>query len=151
MAGIVTIVKTCLTRVLGLCRTLPDGRVAMLACVGVFVGEHVEGLEGITGPAVYHFEQLPGVLKPALLGGLGFFEYGRAKKGWVSPADGGYWELRKDYNPGELGFDPLGLYPTNEKMQDEIKTKELNNGRLAMFAIAGMVGQELATGQPIWN
>ena len=28
----------------------------------------------------------------------------------------------------------------------EMQTKELNNGRLAMIAIAGMVGQELATG-----
>ena len=27
-----------------------------------------------------------------------------------------------------------------------MQTKELNNGRLAMIAVAGMVGQELATG-----
>jgi len=32
----------------------------------------------------------------------------------------------------------------------EMQTKEINNGRLAMFAIAGMVGQELATGNKLF-
>ena len=30
------------------------------------------------------------------------------------------------------------------------QTKELNNGRLAMIAIAGMVGQEVATGAELF-
>jgi len=33
----------------------------------------------------------------------------------------------------------------------ELQTKEINNGRLAMIGIAGMVGQELATGQKIFG
>ena len=32
--------------------------------------------------------------------------------------------------PGDLGFDPLGLKPTNDKDLKNIATKELNNGRL---------------------
>jgi hypothetical protein len=32
-----------------------------------------------------------------------------------------------------------------------MQTKEINNGRLAMLAIAGIVAQELLTGSPIFN
>ena len=31
------------------------------------------------------------------------------------------------------------------------QTKEINNGRLAMIAIAGMVGQELSTGSKLFG
>ena len=48
--------------------------------------------------------------------------------------------------PGDFGWDPLGLKPTNEAELKEMQTKELNNGRLAMIAIAGMVVQEGVTG-----
>ena len=51
--------------------------------------------------------------------------------------------------PGDLGFDPLGLKPTNDKDLKNIATKELNNGRLAMIGIAGMVAQELVSGMKI--
>lgn len=40
--------------------------------------------------------------------------------------------MREDYNPGDLGFDPLGLAPQDEGELDVMKTKELNNGRLAV-------------------
>ena len=33
----------------------------------------------------------------------------------------------------------------------DLQNKELNNGRLAMIAAAGMMAQELLTGQPIIN
>ena len=41
-------------------------------------------------------------------------------------------------------FDPLGLKPDDEDELFELQTKELNNGRLAMIAIAGFVLQEVA-------
>ena len=31
-----------------------------------------------------------------------------------------------------------------------MQTKEINNGRLAMFGIVGMVGQELASGKTLF-
>lgn len=49
--------------------------------------------------------------------------------------------------PGDYGFDPLGL--AKGKSTNDLKgirMKELNNGRMAMIAIAAMVGQELNTG-----
>merc|ERR1712196_652613 len=46
---------------------------------------------------------------------------------------------------GDLGFDPLGLKPTDPKKLKDMQAKELNNGRLAMIAAAGMIAQEVAT------
>jgi len=49
-----------------------------------------------------------------------------------------------------LGFDPLGLKPTDPEEFKAMQTKELNNGRLAMFAAAGMIAQELVTGHKLF-
>ena len=57
--------------------------------------------------------------------------------------------LRPDYIPGDLGFDPLGMRPTDEAGLLEMKNKELNNGRLAMIALGGIVAQEVASGQEL--
>ena len=54
------------------------------------------------------------------------------------------WTIRSDHVPGDLGFDPLGLKPKEEAAFVEMQNKELNNGRLAMLAVAGFVAQELA-------
>merc|ERR1712113_819988 len=61
-------------------------------------------------------------------------------------------ELGKDVKvkAGDLGFDPLNLKPTDPKALKEIQTKELNNGRLAMFAVMGILAQELVTGKKIF-
>ena len=78
---------------------------------------------------------------------LGFAELARARYGWVAPralVEGGS-RLQEGYIPGDLGFDPLGMKPTNSADYLSMQAKELNNGRLAMIAVAGMVGQELAT------
>ena len=55
------------------------------------------------------------------------------------------WAIRSDHEAGDLGFDPLGLKPTDPAELKEMQTKELNNGRLAMIAAAGMIVQELVT------
>lgn len=52
------------------------------------------------------------------------------------------FQIKDEYVPGELGFDPLNL--TADLDADalyELKTKEINNGRLAMIAWAGFAVQ----------
>ena len=63
-----------------------------------------------------------------------------------SPFGGEPWTVRSDHAPGDFGWDPMGLKPTDPAELKAMQTKELNNGRLAMIAIAGMVAQEGATG-----
>jgi hypothetical protein len=67
-----------------------------------------------------------------------------------SPFGGQPWSIRSDFESGDLGFDPLGLKPTDPAELKEMQTKELNNGRLAMIAAAGMIMQELATGSKLF-
>jgi len=52
--------------------------------------------------------------------------------------------LSDSYLPGDLGFDPLGLYKGSDKHKAGLQLKELNNGRLAMIAIAGYAVTESA-------
>ena len=59
--------------------------------------------------------------------------------------------LQDGYYPGDIGFDPLGLKPAGAAEFAEMQTKELQNGRLAMLAIAGAVAQELVDGQPLFS
>ena len=63
---------------------------------------------------------------------------------------GEIFSIRSDFEPGDFGFDPLGLRPESPEEVKEMQTKELNNGRLAMIAISGMVVQELATGNKLF-
>ena len=76
--------------------------------------------------------------------GMAFIEYNTIMTAFETPsAVTGEGGLKEDYIPGDLGFDPLGLKPKTEAELDVMKTKELNNGRLAMIGIAGMLVQEL--------
>lgn len=49
------------------------------------------------------------------------------------------------YFPGNLGFDPLGLYPKNEEGQKRMQTTEIKNGRLAMIAVTAFAVQEFVS------
>jgi hypothetical protein len=133
------------------------GRVAMLATVGFLVGEKVEGSSflfdsQITGPAITHLAQVPVLFWVLLATGIGAAEQTRAEIGWVDPKDvpvGQPGLLRTEYTPGDIGFDPLGLKPTDPEELKIMQTKELQNGRLAMLAAAGFMAQELVDGAGI--
>jgi len=61
------------------------------------------------------------------------------------------WTIKEDHEPGNFGWDPLGLKPKDPAELKSMQTKELNNGRLAMIAAAGMIAQELATNRKIFD
>lgn len=80
---------------------------------------------------------------------IGVAETYRAKLGWVEPGPDELFELRTSYYPGDLGWDPLGLKPSEADDFAEMVTKELQHGRLAMIAVAGMCAQELVNHKTI--
>lgn len=129
------------------------GRVAMMATVGYIIGESTPTIT--YGMNIHHTianNQLPEVagtvMFPFFLA-INIAEAYRANKGWVEPGLGPLFTLRENYYPGDLGFDPLGLKPEDPKDFANMQTKELNNGRLAMIAVAGFCVQEIVNGKGI--
>ena len=131
---------------------LKHGRVGMLAALGFVVGENFHPLFGgdIDVPAYLAFQQTPlQTFWPAVVTVIAVFEVFSVFS-FQSPFGNEPWAIRTDYYPGDLGFDPMGLKPANDQELKEMQTKELNNGRLAMIAIAGMVVQEGVTGAKLF-
>jgi len=133
------------------------GRVAMLATVGFLVGERVAGTSflfngQIRGPAIDHLQQVPGPFWTLLVIFIANVELRRARIGWVEPTNEPVDRpglLRENYYPGDIGFDPLNLKPTDPNEFNELQTKELQNGRLAMIGASGFIAQELVDGKGI--
>lgn len=134
---------------------LQHGRVAMLAAVGFLAGEAVQSAwwgGRITGPAIRHIPQLSPILWLFLTVAIAKAEITRAEIGWVEPSNVPYDRpglLRENYIPGDLGFDPLGLKPTDAAGYWKMQVRELQNGRLAMIAASGFMAQELTNGKGI--
>jgi hypothetical protein len=137
---------------------LKHGRVAMLAAAGFLATESFGPL--LTGDPVYAAggEAILAPWWPLALAAIAYTEV-YSVQDFVSPYDdpkltgGNQWLIRADHEPGAFrnGWDPLGLKPEDPQELEEIRNKELNNGRLAMIAIAGMVAQELATGNRLFE
>merc|ERR1719171_419883 len=140
---------------------LKHGRVGMLAALGFLVGENFHPLFGgdIDVPAYLAFQQTPlqtfwpavvfAIAIPEIYSVFSFKTPALFSGGPLGAKPGMPWSIRSDHEAGDLGFDPLGLKPTDPAELKEMQTKELNNGRLAMIAAAGMIVQELATGSKL--
>jgi hypothetical protein len=131
---------------------LKHGRVGMLAALGFLVGEQFHPLFGgnIDVPAYLAFQQTPlqqfwgpVVLAIGVLEIFSVFSFN-------SPAGGEPWSIRSDHEPGNFGFDPLGLKPDSPAALKVVQNQELNHCRLGMIAAAGMIAQEYVTGQKLF-
>ena len=138
---------------------ITHGRVAMLAFIGFLVTEapfEFHPLFDIAskdiGPAIRHLDEVRAAAPfffEILAVTIGAAELRRALTGWVSPNEVSGAALRDDYYPGDVGFDPFGLKPDDAEDFSIMATKELQHGRLAMLATAGLVAQELVDGKEI--
>merc|ERR1712050_788731 len=109
---------------------LKHGRVAMMASIGAVVQHFVkfpfaEDARGTFG-AVFNENALLGV--PLLLLFAAVLE--------------GAWREEPSQEPGNFG-DPFGL----NMYTDEMRSKELSNGRMAMLSVLGIFAAEVATGK----
>jgi len=121
------------------CAEIKHGRVAMLAAVGT---------------VFQHFVKLPGFEKtPAGLAALGDAACIGALVGLIPVVfflEMFYWKDDLSKEPGNFG-DPADWAGTGlggaGSYSDDMRNKELNNGRMAMFSILGIMIAELATGK----
>jgi hypothetical protein len=133
---------------------LTHGRVGMVASLGFIVQEKFHPLfSGDGGPAIDQIPQLPVWLWAVMIGGIGAAESKRIAVGWAeldpekSKAERA---LKEGYYPGDLGFDPLGLKPSDPAEFRLMQEKELSHCRLAMIAAAGFLAQE-AVSKDTWG
>ena len=136
---------------------LKHARVAMLAAVGFPLAEQFHPLFATDdAPSFMAFQQTPlQTFWPVVVGVIAIAEVFSVftfqnPASYVNGEPAEPWTMRLDHQAGDLGFDPMGLKPTDPKELAEMQTKELNNGRLAMIAIAGMVVQEGITGSKLF-
>lgn len=129
---------------------LAHGRVGMLAALGFLVQEKFHPLfQADGGPAIDQIPKLPAFMWPIIAIGIGGCEVYRVSVGWSDPSEPEhvFQKLKPTYVPGDIGFDPLGLKPSDPAEFKEMQTKELQNGRLGMIAAAGFIAQEAVSDQ----
>jgi len=129
---------------------LKHGRVCMLAVLGFIVQEKFQiniGYGAIDIPAIQAFGQANlAIFWPAFIVALGALEvpsFGRFN--YDTEGLGFGVELQPGEEPGAVGFDPLGLKPSDPAELEKRQNQEILHGRLAMIATAGAVAQELLT------
>ena len=137
---------------------LRHGRLAMLAAAAWPIQELVNPvLAGKAGlPALLADGRTPSVLNGGLGRGpiplvllataaaIGYLDLKAIAIKEESAGDYGEW------TPGDFGFDPLNLLKGASPVAvKNMRAKEINNGRLAMVAVAAYVAQEFATGEPV--
>jgi len=132
---------------------LKHGRLAMLAAVGLIVGENYHPLFGgdIDVPSYLAFQQTPlQAFWPAVVAAIAIPEIYSVQTFDPPSSKKERWTIRSDHEAGDLGFDPLDLKPVDPEELLEVQNRELTYGRWAMLATAVMIIEELTTGSKIF-
>jgi len=121
---------------------LKHGRLAMVVATAFPVMEQFSDVLGIN-----QFQHLPVPVQLGFTGVMFVSEFTSMLKGWENPSVKAF-RLKEDYQPGDLGF---GVWSPDDPNIGTLMDKELNNGRLAMIGIFGMMVQELVTHKQLFN
>ena len=121
---------------------LKHSRLAMIAAVEFPTMEQFTDVLGIN-----QFQHLSIYWQTGLISIMIVSEITSLLKGWENPAVN-LFRLKEDYQPGDLGFD---VWSPEDPNIGSLMDKELNNGRLAMIGIVGMMIQELVTHKQLFS
>ena len=127
---------------------IKHARLAMLAAAGWPISELLDrkiatalGMEPVVdaterAPSILNggLERVPFMYWTAVLAGAALVDLKQFRKSQSNDPDYSF--------PGDLGWDPLGLYPEDSEGQLRMQTAEIKNGRLAMVAITAFAVQE---------
>merc|ERR1712187_1016523 len=111
---------------------LKHGRIGMLAALGILVGEQFHPMFGgnIDVPSYIAFQKTPLVnFWQAVVAAIAvpeifsIFTFDSPFRRFPDTA----FSMKTDREPGDLGFDPLGMKPKSPKALKEMQTKEINN------------------------
>merc|ERR1712048_441259 len=126
---------------------IKHGRICMSASLGFLVAEKYHPLYGgdLDVPSVFAGKDARlQSFWAALFLAAGIVEsFSTGKADWQSGT------LEEGVEPGDVGYDPLGLLPSDPEELEEIQNKEILNGRFAMISLLGMVAEELVTGEKL--
>jgi len=133
---------------------LKHGRIAMLAALGWPAAEELEPffskLFGLQDELIETAGRAPSLLNGGLEEAqIPFFLAGAFSIAGI--LDSKATEIQKELKlePGNVGFDPLGLFPEDAATQEKYKLAELKHGRIAMVAITLYALEEAISGTSI--
>jgi len=133
---------------------IKHGRLAMLAALGWPAAEKFEPiLAKLTGSTDELVET--GGRAPSLLNGgleeaqIPYFILGTFAIAGIADWKGTEIQKAMKLEPGNVGFDPLNLFPSDKEGQEKYKLAELKHGRIAMVAITLYALEEAVAGTSI--
>lgn len=133
---------------------LKHGRLAMLAALGWPAAEKLEPIIAkLTGSTDELLET--GGRAPSLLNGgleeaqIPYFVLGTFAIAGVADWKGTQIQKEMKLEPGNVGFDPLSLFPADKEGKEKYKLAELKHGRIAMIAITLYALEEGISGTSI--